>query len=221
MVTNLPTTRPNILNLHKTTIRSHHHQPPRPHNRNRIQRLTPRPPTLQPRPLPPTTTKQRPRHKLRQLHRQPRRNKRTPTNNPPKPARSNPLHQRNPLLHMHQTHRRIRNHHPHPPPRPNIQTMAHLPTNTTQLKHHNNRIPPDITDVHPNNTMSKTLEYLAITINRIKNYQKNKHLQHKKHNQKPPPTTPTTTPPQPPQHPTTNTNQQTQQTPPKPKKHKN
>ena len=137
---------------------------------------------------------------------------------PPKPTRSNPLHQRNPLLHMHQTHSRIRNHHPHPPPRPNIQTMAHLPTNTTQLKHHNNRIPPN------NTNMNKTLQtlqtitiYIKLAANRQKEHQKNKHLQHKKHTQQHPPQ---------PHHnphntPTTNTNQQTQQTPPKPKKHKN
>jgi hypothetical protein len=107
--------------------------------------------------------------------------------------------------------------------------MAHLPTNTTQLKHQNNRIPKNTTNEPKDNTMlNKALEtlqtitiYIKLAANRAKNHQKNKHLQHKKHNQKPTPTTPTTTPPQPPQHPTTNTNQQTQQTPPKPKKHKN
>lgn len=148
MATHSPKHRTNTIHLQQKTIRSHHPQPTQTSHQHRIQRLTPRPPTLHKRTLPPILGKHTEWPKLRQLHRQPRRNKRPPMGRPSPTTQRNTHHQRATLLHMHQTHLHQRNHPTHTPPRPNIPTMATMPTNPTNQRNHHHHHPPPHN--HPN-----------------------------------------------------------------------
>lgn len=129
----------NILHMQQKTIRCNNPQHPKQSHRIRIQRLTPRPPTLHRRTLPQIPRKHTKRPKLRQLHSNTRRSKRAPMVRPSPKTKRNTHHQRTPLLPMHQTHLHLRNHTPHTLHRPQLQTMEPMHRPPTRQQHQNHQ----------------------------------------------------------------------------------